>query len=619
MALSYIEQMDFSGGMNRRDHPALLGGNEVYDLQDAVIDGAKRLRRRGPITFLPGGSTINFPASQYESATWGWQIIGAGAHSYSKGRRGIFAVGSTCLYSDAHVPATRIWFVPYVGSGSYGSPMVVATFMGYQSANASVCPAISKPASTSNNAQANLSIVTCEAGTIVFEVFRDEPDAAGPHQFNSHQIVGSDSYWFQGTIIAQAESNYDSDDGDYTQDTGSGGCVLRRYFETSPGWEAATSKRNWLGPRNFTACATVGLYSFLAGGDDQPQHVFWSRREDGTKWRRADKELFSDRSNSPIKALAELQGNLCVIKERAVMVMAVTPNPADFSVSTRARVGTVDGGSVAAYKEGVIFAGRTGIWRFDGYEASELSAKIAPLWRSAMQSYSPDWAVVGGVTDDYYLVSVLNDDRELVLSLAINLVTGAWSRLTNTRVSAFSGTATGDRNTIVGFTYPDVDGDNKRSFLLNMSSMFSLSTGTDQKVTDTERDGIEPKAGPHFELTTGAYTAQDQFRNKVWRKVELAYRALVSSYSTLELAVYVSEGTNPETTIHEIGGLVPTQKENKRLFRIGRRTRALVVKVVDSSRDVAPYGSSFSSVTLTGLRLGFRPTRPSRADKSEDA
>lgn len=593
MALDFITQSDFSGGINHKDDQSLIGDNELLDAEDCFVDARGLVRRRGPITWHGRTITNDELIAWTGQEEWNYEsprVICAGRHDYGD-NQGIFFVTeqtqrSGTLYAGTPWSYQTLWFLPYVGNspGPQAKSIFTSRWQRETRSNmGAVTPGITKAKqSATANAKYNQSLICCEGFSIAVGVQKNATYASGdvssdPHRVNINNVAisGAGNWSFQVTLIAHGEAS---------QGTSIGGQPIVRLLDD----------------RYFRTAATVGGYHFLAGDSQMVQHFYWSAAEDCTSWSSKDFEYAPDLTSSPIRALVNLNESLCILKERSIFMLRVgASGPGGWSLAQRSgEIGTLDQRSVAHWRDSIIFADQRGIYSFDGYELTNISDKISGLWRPVFTGATPytwDWAVVGFVFNDYYVITVSDGNGAFKIGFICHLPTLAWTRITAGSITATS-PIPNDNNTVIGFHFPiDIPGyANTGAQMLLLNTMLDGGTGIDFRGD-----------GPRLSVTTARIAANDRFRSKVWRRVEVAQK---SSGNTGALQVECVTGTDPASTSYELVGTLPKSSDTKTRFRISKRSRALSVRI----REVASGGSWLNSATISGIRLGLKQMRPSR-------
>ena len=589
MSLEYITQSDFSGGINQTYDASLLASNELLDAEDCLVDQKGIVQRRGPVLYH--GLSVNHNRTDGIYAGFSLPvIIAAGRHGYHTSDRGVFAISTK---RSGVLDLQQLYFFPYDTNGSPMSPfMIFEQFTATTTAStrrtgmASICPAITKANDNSgvSNARYNRTIAACESFTVAVMVSKGSDPSSGATSTNTTNSYFSDAnghgWYFRITFIA-TEHGSDTDRVD------------------TPPSSASSIRPKITQDRSFRCCSTVGGYTFLAGDDRMTQHFYWSASEDSLTWDPNNFEYAPDSTNSPIRALHPLGESLCIMKERAIFMLRVTPSPGGWSLSQRsASIGTCDQRSIGEWHDSLIFADTRGIYRFDGFDVVDISKNIAPLYQPLFNDsgnpYSTDWHVNGFVQNDYYILTITDYSGSFKQGFICHLPTQAWTRIKNMRITA-NCFAPASNSQIVGFVYPTTypGSDSSRARMVKLSTMFDGCTGTDFT-----------QDGPSMSLTTAFISNADKFRSKVWRRLEVTQ---ASSGAAGVLNALYATGTDSSSMSFTSLGNLPKGGDTKSRFRLGKRSRAIAIKVTENN-----VGGYLDTARVSGLRIGFKPMRVSR-------
>jgi hypothetical protein len=616
MALTWLEQKDFTGGINATSDHALIGRDQLVDAEDVFVDAPGIIRRRGPFiklqTSYPSGLGLDLPTAPsdpFQYASGHTAVIATGKHDYNKLSQGIFCITAR---PDESFKKVSLWYFPFdaaanSGKGAFEAPILVFGPITTQEEvkTGKIAPAITRvgdDSSAASNAKYNRSIISCPAFTVVVLVDTDSGLQSWSSSASTQTIErtnGSDTYYLRVTLLAYGT----------TADSGTGGgsgtydsLTLPKELNSSQAVVAIPDEDDYhylepkISGREFSTCALVDGYTFLAGDPQYGQHFYWSAAEDSLTWVDDDGPFFEhlpDETASRVKGLISMNSSLIVFKERSIFSVKISnAGPTDWTASQRASIGTLDQRSIAQWREVAIFANSKGIYSFDGYDVKELSENVRRLWEPVLVKWNSGWFISGSVYADYYIITVLNESGTLQIALCLHIPSGAWTRLTGTRFTA--ATWGPDNKSLYAFHYP-ISSQSNRPALCDLGAMFNGCQGSDSIGT-----------GPSMSFTMPRITNDDRFRTKVWRRVEVSYAA-----SGTEGSIEVSyvKGTNSDSTQYTFTslGTLPRSTDTKVRLRTGLRSRALGLKFKET-------GGSLTSATVTGVRIGIKPMRPSRSE-----
>ncbi len=107
-----------------------------------------------------------------------------------------------------------------------------------------------------------------------------------------------------------------------------------------------------------------------------------------------------------------------------------------------AGVGTFDARSVVPYRNYAIWANHLGVWRSDGASLTDLTADggISNYYRDLVADFAPEtaWTAAAGIYRGHYVLSIQNDEEELITTLACDLERKVWTEWTNIPAMMFS-------------------------------------------------------------------------------------------------------------------------------------------------------------------------------------
>lgn len=227
---------------------------------------------------------------------------------------------------------------------------------------------------------------------------------------------------------------------------------------------------------------------------------------------------------APIKAIVPAYNSMLILKERESFVL-VGNSPNNFQIRKLSDDGILSGMSAVPYEGGVIWAGRDGIYFYDGVEATNIVEKtLGAYYSESVKGFDPrTYRMWGLVHRDHYLlhiervappVPVVKGNVSVAptqFTIAIYLPRQAVTILTNVN---HRGAA----------TLPASTGQN---------SWFVVNSSTRGWVCQLDElwdgDGNDPfacdggTAGPDFYLESKKYALGDGLRKKLWKQLMLHY------------------------------------------------------------------------------------------------
>lgn len=145
---------------------------------------------------------------------------------------------------------------------------------------------------------------------------------------------------------------------------------------------------------------------------------------------------------APIKGLSATRNAILVFQEGGLVARvrgSIPPPDEDMIVDDPIfRVGLYDAMSLSEHKDAVIWAAPEGVFRSDAVTLDDLTKRGGMLtyWTNLTKDATSTWTFAGGVLRDTYFLSVM-DGSTFKDAFAIDLVTLAWTRLSNTDALSF--------------------------------------------------------------------------------------------------------------------------------------------------------------------------------------
>jgi hypothetical protein len=231
-------------------------------------------------------------------------------------------------------------------------------------------------------------------------------------------------------------------------------------------------------------------------------------------------------ANTPIKAIMPSFNALLVIKDNETYGIYGT-SPSNFSPKKIEDDGTLGGMSVQSYGGGVVWAGRNGIYFYDGVKSNNLTKdKLGAYYKNAIKSFDPTkyrlWSMLirnhyflflESVAPTYAVVKGSVSVTPTRYCITVDLDSGAVSTHTNVNL----------RGSIV---LPASTGQTTWYIVNNTTTGFICDAGT--LFDSTGRDAITcdgGTAGPDPYWVSKKYKAGDSLRKKLFKQIAAEYLA----------------------------------------------------------------------------------------------
>lgn len=229
--------------------------------------------------------------------------------------------------------------------------------------------------------------------------------------------------------------------------------------------------------------------------------------------------------NEPIRGAQSAYNGLLIFKETETFLISGT-SPSSFGVRKLTDDGVINNGSIQAYAGGVIWAGREGVYFYDGVQASNLTtAKLGDYYRNMIRTFDPSTYRMWSMLDrDHYMVFLESVNPPVAVvkgnvsstptkyTIVINLVTSAISTFTNVDLRGsvvLPGTA--------GRTTWYLVNDATKGVVADGEALFNLE-GTDAVICDGSA-----AAGPDYYLESKKFDAGDGLRLKRFKQLAVWY------------------------------------------------------------------------------------------------
>lgn len=125
-----------------------------------------------------------------------------------------------------------------------------------------------------------------------------------------------------------------------------------------------------------------------------------------------------------------------------IITGSIPPPGGDFVRSTLFNVGCFDERSIATWREFVIFANASGIWRTDGSTLTDVTkeAGLSILWRALVSgfNYGAGWKAAGGVMFGQYFCTITNAAGTNVVTFVIDLTTMVGTMASNIQTMMYA-------------------------------------------------------------------------------------------------------------------------------------------------------------------------------------
>lgn len=254
-------------------------------------------------------------------------------------------------------------------------------------------------------------------------------------------------------------------------------------------------------------------------------------------------------ANTPIKALIPAYNSLCVLKERETFAL-FGENSDNFQVRKVADDGTLSAMSAVPYESGVIWAGRNGIYYWDGVEATNIvEGNLGQFYSALVASLDPrTYRMWGLVHRDHYLLHIERvTPSEAVIK---GTVSSSPTRMT---IAIYI-----PRRAVTLHTNLDIRGSLVIPDTLGARSWLVVNTASGGRVCDLDTlfdsDGIDGitcdanTAGPDLYIESKKYDLGNALLKKMWKMLKLHY--LVGG-DALKLDTVIGLNTIGQTTTTE--------------------------------------------------------------------
>jgi hypothetical protein len=254
-------------------------------------------------------------------------------------------------------------------------------------------------------------------------------------------------------------------------------------------------------------------------------------------------------SATPIKAIVPTSNALLVLKGNETFAL-FGDTPDNFELKRIHNDGVISGMTAQSYRDGVIYAGRDGIYFFDGTEVNNISEeKLGDFYTDCIKSFNPTthrmWGMV--VEEHYFLhIESVTSPIELIrgsegttvtrMTLALHLPTQAYTVLTNL----------------------DFRGSIALPLQEGQGTWYIVNTSAGARICSTralfEEEGLDTitctgnTAGPAWYIETPKYSADENVRKKLWKGFTAHYQVSGGTISA-DILVGLSNPAAAQRTI----------------------------------------------------------------------
>lgn len=326
-------------------------------------------------------------------------------------------------------------------------------------------------------------------------------------------------------------------------------------------------------------------------------------------------------SADPIRALIPTLNGLVVCTEQETFVLQgpIGTTPDQWRGVRIHDDGTLCGMSAETYKGGALWAGRRGLWFWDGSSPQDIAGALDGTYAvfAAGFSSSTDRAY-GAIVKDHYLCFMEGGASGIFQRIegatstditrptfTVNLGTGALAILENVELR---GCVIPPESMAVGEALLPIT--TNESGTTHVRVIDGGALFNDQGQDPWACDG-GPGLGPHLYVDAKRYPMGDPQRLKLFRQMQLTYASIGGN-----LKVDWCPGLNPEGIVSPSQFLNSTEFQTKRL-KLNRGEREMGFRLYESdiSGDPtapSPPAANITSITLGSWALGFKLKRPGR-------
>lgn len=255
---------------------------------------------------------------------------------------------------------------------------------------------------------------------------------------------------------------------------------------------------------------------------------------------------------TPIMGLIPTYNALLVMKESEVHGISGTA-PSNFQMRKLSDDGTLACTSIQGYRGGALWAGRNGIYFYDGTEVSNISSdKLGKFYSNSLKNFNPNthrmWSMIArdhyflfieSFESTYSLYKETTPTTPTKICFVVDLYTNSFTTLTNTHILGST-----SLTAVSGETAYYIINTSTTGYIVNASDLFT-NTGEDSLVCSGA------VSGPDIHLESRRYQFGDGTSYKVFREF-LQYYRIFAGYLNVDILKSLGQhgslaGTIPAT------------------------------------------------------------------------
>ena len=331
-------------------------------------------------------------------------------------------------------------------------------------------------------------------------------------------------------------------------------------------------------PPQARAGASWGDYLILANGhdgtSDKRNRVWWSGPGNAESWSVGSGGSFWDMPGEVLKVVSLRNILLFLGYTEMWMLTGDTPPPGgNMAQRDLFNEGCSDPRSVARWRDYIIWANNTGIWRTDGTTITDLTDQggISLYWQNLVGSQfalTQGWSAVGGVYRDQYFITVLNNAGTHVVTLVCDLNRYVWYEFTNFDVTMYAPRSSGPGTLTVAGSEEMFFGRRDQPRVAKMSPVW---TPTSSNTADADLADVLPVIETRFHRL-------DVSEAKRIKRIYLTYDLRTSGQALVLDASFV---LSPGDTAYIPCGtdFQPTTRLDRHRVTVGRATHGIAFKL----------------------------------------
>lgn len=329
--------------------------------------------------------------------------------------------------------------------------------------------------------------------------------------------------------------------------------------------------------------------------------------------------------DSPIVGLAPTETCLVVFREAEVWgIFGSSSDPTTWSVRKILDDGALSPMSITSYKGGVLWAGRRGMYVFDGTSVTNLTEQsLGDFYVQMVQSWQQGLHSAWGMVDrDHFFVhfqavtmphgwfKVSSETTKLTITVCINLRTQALTLMTNVGIRGscwIPAVASGDAG-CRWIADIDTGGSTHQAYLYNALDLFEMAGDLGDR-----QQCFGEVIGPAFYIESCRYDMGDPQLKKLFRILLLLYSLSSNTDALLEVEVVPGMGNDGTLSSTELGstgssGLGGNTGWTDTRFKFLKRDRYVAFRAYTKTPTSTPFGD----VQLGPWAIGFKRQRPGR-------